>query len=1333
MPDMSKHANPFPGLRPFEPDETHLFFGRDGQSREIIRRLERTRFLAVVGTSGSGKSSLVRAGLLPALRRGEMADAGAGWRVAIVRPGDNPIGNLAAQLASPEVFGSTDSTEAAMQRAFTEASLRRSSLGLLDVVRQARGSGGGAGRRSLLDFENVLILVDQFEELFRFRSLIEVENSKEDSAAFVSLLLEAAQQRGAPVYVVLTMRSDFLGDCAQFEGLPEAINDGQYLIPRMTRDERRAAVTGPVAVADARITEPLVNQLLNDMGDNPDQLPILQHALMRTFDYWRGARLDGEPIDLPHYKAIGGMSEALSQHAEEAYAELSESRRAIAEKLFKALTEKGADNRETRRPLAIGDACAVTEASEAEVVAVVETFRRPGRSFLMPPADRPLTHDSLLDISHESLIRNWARLKTWTEEEAQSARIYKRLGETAVLHRDGQEGLLKDPALQVALDWRERTRPNAAWARRYHTEFDTAMGFLDASVRERDAELLELKKRQRREVSYKRTRLAALFLALSFLLSLGASVYAYNSMSQAKASEANAVTALNQAKSALLLAETARQEATAARQDAEHRAQDAMASELDATEQLGQAEAAKAEADRRAAAAGESEQRANVALNDAQAALAAARVQSERNAQSADKFAAEAEETRQVLYPAAINLAQQAYEANDIERGREMLTLQTAITRSQPGFEWFYLWHLLNGEKDTLNVSTREDSLNVSTREVGVPVAVSGDGRLLAAASGRTVKLRALGGGAGSDFDVLLEGENFAASTVALSPDGKLLAVGNGEREGPAVKLFDVATRNEVAALKGDGRGTGTVIFTPDGKRLVKAGPRGVWLWDLSSAAEPVPFIAEQRNTSEPVVALSPDGKTLAARFQPNREAHEPEPPRSPLTLWDVASGTKVGELPAPARHAAFSRDGRLLVISHEREEVVSLWDVTTPRELFKVSPHPSYIRALALSPDAKLIAVGYFDGTLKLLKVGEDSVTPLTTLSGHGHGASHTVGQGKEITSLSFTADGRLLVSGGGDGTAKTWDIAALVAELTPLLVPTYPFTALAYSPDGRSLTAGGTVLRPPAAGAPATAERLEEQGEVNVSSAFSPDGRLLALGTTGWLRLLDAATRQPLGEPAPDAEGAYVVAFSPDGRLLAAGNKSGVVTVWDTSARGLQKVAEMKDSIHDIVVGLAFSNDGKRVAVRVSSVVSLWDVAKAEMVAQLPAYEGALPSAMAFSPTRPVLALGLSDGKVLLVDDRQLNPQTAARGHKSRVTSLAFTPDGRRIASGDDAGILKLRDAETLREMLTLDLKSGVQSLAFSPDGRTLATLGTSSKVMFWRAAAAAEVEAKTRAGGN
>lgn len=544
--DGAAGENPFPGLRPFETDEYHLFFGREGQTDELLARLGRTRFLAVVGTSGSGKSSLVRAGLLPALYGGLMAGAGSAWRIAIMRPGHDPLGNLARSLSSPDTLGS-EGDDADVRSAVIEATLRRGALGLVDAVSHS----------GMMPHENLLVVVDQFEELFRFRAARSERASEDDAAAFVKLLLEVARSRDVPVYVVITMRSDFLGDCAQFWGLPEAINDGQYLIPRMTRDERRAAITGPAAVAGVEITHPLVNRLLNDAGDNPDQLPILQHALMRTWEHWESDGADGDAgIGLEHYDAVGGMADALSRHAEEAFAELADERsRLVAERIFKRLTERGADNREVRRPTRMHELVEVSEATEDEVISVVETFRREGRSFLMPPAGTPLTPDTIIDISHESLIRNWGRLREWVDEEEQAGRTYKRLAEAAVLKREGREGLLTDPALTLALEWREHERPNRAWAARYHEEFDEAVAYLEESRAHRDAQAEAERERQRRELEMTHAfadeqaraarRLRRLAVGLVVLVALSLAAFAFAVREARKAREAGERESLN--------------------------------------------------------------------------------------------------------------------------------------------------------------------------------------------------------------------------------------------------------------------------------------------------------------------------------------------------------------------------------------------------------------------------------------------------------------------------------------------------------------------------------------------------------------------------------------------------------------------------------------------------------------------------------------------------------------------------------------------------------------------------------------------------------------------
>ena len=498
--------NPFPGLRPFEPDEDHLFFGREREIDDLLRRLRFNRFLAVVGTSGCGKSSLVRCGLIPSLYSGMMARAGSSWRVSILRPGEDPIGHLATALDAPDVIGATDQYLAGTNRVVVEAALHRGPRGLVEAVRQAR----------IPPDDNLLVVVDQFEELFRFQRSRQATRSPEDAVNFVKLLLEAVGQSELPIYVVISMRSDFIGDCMEYPGLPEALNASQYLVPRMTRDELRSAITGPVAVAGGAIAQRLVLRLMNDVGADQDQLPVLQHALMRTWEHWAEKGRPGEPIDIEDYEAVGTMRHALSNHADEAYAEAgSEDGRRIVERVFRALTDTVTDPRGTRRPCALAELAAIAEAPAADVTRIVEIFRRQGRSFLMPPADVPLTDPVIVDISHESLMRCWTRLITWAEEERHSAAMYMRVSKAAGWFEEGSAGLWRDPELELGLRWRREHRPTAVWARRYGEPFERAMAFLDRSEQERDrlaAERRAEKRRQWRQLQWTAALLAVLFL-----------------------------------------------------------------------------------------------------------------------------------------------------------------------------------------------------------------------------------------------------------------------------------------------------------------------------------------------------------------------------------------------------------------------------------------------------------------------------------------------------------------------------------------------------------------------------------------------------------------------------------------------------------------------------------------------------------------------------------------------------------------------------------------------------------------------------------------------------
>ena len=497
--------NPYPGLRPFEQEDSDFFFGRESHTEELLRRLGSARFVAVVGTSGSGKSSLVRAGLLPALY-GDMLAAGSHWSIAIFRPGDDPIKAMAGELHRKIPLSNGEGNDD-FHRTMLETTLRRSSYGLLEAAAQAK----------LKERENLLLIVDQFEEVFRFQDQAANPSATDESAAFVKLLLEGTRNHEIPLFVLITMRSDFLGDCARFRDFPEAVNKGLYLIPRLTREELRKAIEGPAAVAGAKISPALVECLLNDVGDDQDQLPVLQHALMRT---WRP---NGD-ITLTDYEVTGGMAQALSNHADEALRELTEGRVDVARKMFQCLSIKGADNREVRRPTRFGDIPGICGATESAVREVIECFRAPGRSFLMPPHPEPIFPDTRIDISHESLIRKWETLRRWVNEEAESAEWYGRVARSAQLRAEGREGLWRDPALQFALEMKSKEKWNEGWGKRYDENYDAAIDFLEESRREREAESRAKEKQRRKEL--KRTRLFAAVLAVAFVLAALGALYA---------------------------------------------------------------------------------------------------------------------------------------------------------------------------------------------------------------------------------------------------------------------------------------------------------------------------------------------------------------------------------------------------------------------------------------------------------------------------------------------------------------------------------------------------------------------------------------------------------------------------------------------------------------------------------------------------------------------------------------------------------------------------------------------------------------------------------------
>ncbi len=507
---------PFPGLRAFEPNEAYLFRGREQQTEELLTRLSEHRFMAVVGNSGSGKSSLVRAGLLPALYRGYLTGATTRWRIAILHPGAAPMAALAEALGDSHALGDKFGADA-------PELLASSSMGLVRLVEQS----------DLGEGESLLVVVDQFEELFRFRNESQSKDGGAEAALFVRSLLAAVETFGAPVYVAITMRSDYIGDCAQFTGLTEALNRGQYLVPRLTREQRRQAIEEPAAMAGIQVEPRLVQRFLNDAGDDPDQLPVLAHALMRTFHTWKTAGANG-PIDLEHYDQAGGMGGALDAHANGILSELGASGEIWAPKLFRclALSEKGRDVRRPARLARIYEVAGAENDADREAVnAVILAFARSENSLLVRSGQPRLAPGDVIDLTHECLIRKWSALKNWLRAETKSAEWYCDLASDVTRYAAGEKGLWRNPDLSQALRLMEENGWNAAWAAQYwptgsDPSFAEVQTFLEESRRAEEAERLAEEERRGREIeeahqlAQARKRASQWLLGASILLGL---------------------------------------------------------------------------------------------------------------------------------------------------------------------------------------------------------------------------------------------------------------------------------------------------------------------------------------------------------------------------------------------------------------------------------------------------------------------------------------------------------------------------------------------------------------------------------------------------------------------------------------------------------------------------------------------------------------------------------------------------------------------------------------------------------------------------------------------
>ena len=352
---------------------------------------------------------------------------------------------------------------------------------------------------------NLLVVVDQFEEIFTYAEAD--EEHADDSDLFVNLLLEARAVSDARIYIVLTMRTDFLGNCVRFPLLPDAINRAQYLTPRLTRAEMELAIEGPAQVFGGSVDVALMTELINATRTNSDQLPVLQHALSRMWAIAAGRNPRAPHVGWDEAHEVGGLSGALDQHAEAVLRDvlgvIGEERIGLVESLFAAITERrsaadgGQDVRRPQRLARIAHACGLG-ADWQPLVPIVGAFSAPGVSLLQHGPE--LNDHSVIDLAHEALMRQWHRLARWVDAEARRRNDYLRWRDRALEHEHERAGLLEGVTLARAIEWLKGDpkqgdrgwRPTAAWASRYspvapETEFQRTTSFIELSTEAQQA------------------------------------------------------------------------------------------------------------------------------------------------------------------------------------------------------------------------------------------------------------------------------------------------------------------------------------------------------------------------------------------------------------------------------------------------------------------------------------------------------------------------------------------------------------------------------------------------------------------------------------------------------------------------------------------------------------------------------------------------------------------------------------------------------------------------------------------------------------------------------
>jgi WD40 repeat protein/transcriptional regulator with XRE-family HTH domain len=1140
---------PYRGLLPFSESDAEVFYGRERLAAELAAKLadkaSNGGLVVVTGASGSGKSSLLRAGLLPILALGQQVPGSGWWPRIVMTPTKDPLIELAARLAAvggPDALAVRDGLARHPDQA--HLAVRSAVLAAARHDGEPPGSGDGAAR--------LVLIVDQFEQVFTLNPDLGGQATRQ---AFITALCSAAVNPVGPgleppALVVIAVRGDFWNRCAAVPELANALQSGQFVVGPMTESELRVAITGPAEAAGLRIDPALTDIILGDLraagaDGSAGVLPLLSQAMVLTWEQREGARLTSHG-----YAQAGGVSHAVQTSAERVYECLSAGQQALARDVLRSMTVASRDGGLARRPVTREDLYAgLPGAARPDIDAVLDAFAAERLAVL---------DDDKAQLSHDVLLQAWPRLRGWLEEDQASWIMYSQLADAAVAWHDSDDDpsfLYRGAQLAALQQAVFRWSANPA---RSPVLTGNQRDFLQAS--------------ERAAVRSNRLRRGAFaVLALLTVLAVAASGLAFSQ-------RATAIRQRDQAIYNQLIAEALQFGVS----DTTFAAQLTLAAyrirpTQDLASRLLNTENTPLSSPLAAGAGGVN----SVAFSAAGHTLASG------NSGGTVRLW----DVADTAHPRSLGSIRTGTAAVDwVAFSPDGHTLASGSLNGA-----IRLW-------DTTNPAHPHPLGQPLTGGTGAveTVAFSPDGHTLASSDDDgTIRLWDITDSARRrPLGQPLTGSTGTVYSVAFSPDGRTLASGSVDG---AVRLWDTTDPAHPHPLGQPLTGSTaavvvSVAFSPDGHTLASGSVDGaVRLWDTTDPAHPRPLGQPLTGSTAAVVsvAFSPDGRTLgsgnlngAVRLWDTTDPAHPRPLGQPLT-GSTAAVVSV----------AFSPDGRTLG-SGNLNGAVRLWDTTDPAH-----PHPlgqpltgaaAAVVSVAFSPDGRTLGSGSLDGTIRLWNLPQTvlagaaaaAVSVAFSPSGHTLASSGAVGAvrlwdvtdsahprplGQPLTgstaaiqSLAFSPDGHTLASSSLDGRIWLWDTTdpGLPRPLGSTPPGRVGVVSAAFSRDGRTLAGGdyaGTVrlwdttdpahprpLGQPLTGSTAAVEKV----------AFSPAGRTLASGgADGTVRLWDVtnpARPRPLGQPLTGSTAAVgSVAFGPDEHTLASGSLDGATRLWNLNVQ--------------------------------------------------------------------------------------------------------------------------------------------------------------------------------------